>query len=67
MSDDYFIGLSREQIEKLLKGERVGKRPYDPKVARDEEVRYLGTVRIHVRMISNSEEVEEPESAFNWE
>ena len=66
MSENFCIGLSRDQIEKLLKGEKVGKRPYDPRVARDEEVRYLGNVRVYVRVLSNSEEIEEPDSAFNW-
>jgi hypothetical protein len=66
MSDNLSIGLSREQVEKLLKGETVGKRPYNPKYARDKAVVYDGTLRIYVRMLSNSEEIEEPESAFNW-
>lgn len=66
MSNSYTIGLSRDQVEKLLNGETVGKRPYNPKYARDEVVVYDGTIRIYVRMLSNSEEIEEPESAFNW-
>ena len=65
MSEDYYIGLSREQVEKLLNGEFVGKRPYNNTTATKKPL-YNGTVRIHVHMLSDIERDEEPNSAFEW-
>jgi hypothetical protein len=67
MSEDYYIGLSREQIEKLLAGEEVGKRPYYEDVKYpDTHDKYDGTVRIHVRMLTEEEKSKEPDAAFGW-
>lgn len=65
MSEDYYIGLSKEQIEKLLRGWAVGKRPYGNSTATKEPL-YNGMVRIHIHMLSEIERNEEPDSAFDW-
>ena len=62
MSKNYYVGLSREQIEKLLNGEEVGKRPYDDLFPM---IRYQDK-RIFIKMLSEEEKSEEPETAFNW-
>lgn len=68
MSQDYYIGLSRKQVEELLKGGGVGKRPYkdSTKFELTSSERYDGTVRIHIRMLPDDKIKQEPESAFGW-
>lgn len=63
MSDDYYIGLSRGQIARMLIGEIIGKRPYykDTKYPKLKE-KYDGTIRVHVFMLSNNEREKEPDS-----
>ena len=59
MSVNLYIGLSKKQIEKLLAGEQVGKRPYFG-------VGYNDTIRVFVKMLSDKEEQKEPTTAFDW-
>lgn len=67
MSEDYHIGLIREQIEKLLAGEKVGKRPYNISDSYNEGMtKYNGTIRIHVKMLTEEEQSKEPDAAFGW-
>lgn len=67
MSETLVIGLSRQQVEKLLKGEEVGKRPYDFQESYNSgETRYSGTVRVFVKMLSEEDVKNEPEEAFTW-
>ena len=66
MSKDYYIGLSKEQITKLLLGDEVGKRPYDIEAAYNGELRYNGTIRIHVRLLSENDRKQELDSAFEF-
>ena len=63
MSEDYYIGLSRAQIQNLLKGHTQGKRPYTKPVKG--KPRYL-PVRIHIQMLTDAERNDEKDSAFNW-
>jgi hypothetical protein len=63
MSENLHIGLSREQITKLLMGDEVGKRPYDIEASyADGETRYNGTIRIYVKLLSDEEQAKEPDS-----
>lgn len=67
MSEDFYVGLSREQVLKLLAGEIVGKRPYYKQFRYPEGKRkYHGTLRIHITMLTEEEEAKEPEGAFSW-
>ena len=67
MSENYHIGLSREQITKLLMGDEIGKRPYDIEASyNDRETRYNGTIRIYVKLLSEEEQAKEPHSAFSF-
>ncbi len=67
MSESLFIGLSREQVEALLKGERVGKRPYNISEADSSgKVRYRSAYQIFVKMLTDNERKKEPDTAFGW-
>jgi hypothetical protein len=67
MSENLHIGLSREQINKLLMGDEVGKRPYDIETSyADGETRYNDTIRIWVKLLSEEEKAKEPDSAFSF-
>ncbi len=67
MSDSYHIGLSREQINKLLMGDEVGKRPYDIEGSyEDGKTRYNDMIRIYVKLLSEEEKAKEPDSAFTF-
>ncbi len=64
MSEDLYIGLNKKQVQALLKGEQVGKRPY---LESDHwEGAYNDTKRVHVFMISDAMEEDEPKAAFEW-
>ena len=66
MSESITIGLSKKQIETLLKGNAlVGKRPYKgSKFHKYAKERYDGTKRIWVTMLSEEQEKQEPKEAF---
>lgn len=68
MSDDLYIGKSKEQLVKLILGKKIGKRPYwmGMKFRKRAENRYDGGIRIYVRLLDDKEVKEEPEGAFNW-
>ena len=67
MSESFHVGLSRKQVEDMLAGETVGKRPYLNDIKYPDTVRkYDGTARVYVRMLSEDGEKKEPETAFTW-
>ena len=67
MSRDLNIGLSKKQLQKLLNGEEVGKRPYQgSKFIPEIEHNYVSYLRVRIVMLSDEEEKREPKDAFTW-
>lgn len=70
MSETLYIGLSKKQLEALINGEEVGKRPYydgDIHFADWKEPsspKYRGDLRIFIRVLSEADEKKESEGAF---
>ena len=64
MSTDLHIGLSREQLQKILDGEEIGRRPYyhtHLKFKPYSKKRYQGDIRAWIFLLSD-EEVENERS-----
>ena len=65
-----YVGLSKKQLENLIAGEEVGKRPYPidnikfPDSKYSDVPNYEGDVRIFIRILSAKEEHKEHEGAF---
>lgn len=65
MSQSHFIGLSEEQVQSLLAGNEVMKRPYwhDTKFNKNRKYQY-DNYRIFIKMLSPEEKAKEPKTAF---
>lgn len=65
-----YIGLSKKQLEKLIAGEEVGKRPYklgDTCFNTREcetSIKYDGDLRLFIRILPEKEERQEHDGAF---
>lgn len=71
MSENYEIGLSKDQIDQILKGKTIGKRPYDEihacsKCDRPIDKPRYAQIRVFVRMLTDEERAKEPDVAFGW-
>ena len=66
MSQNMYIGISKNQLKKLNDGEVIGKRPYIHGKTEfpDSILNYDGTVRIFVRVLSEEETAKEQKGAF---
>lgn len=70
MSNNLYIGLSKKQLQELMDGEMVGKRPYYQGSKKFEgwkcpsSPKYEGDLRIFIRVLSEREESKENPMAF---
>ena len=70
MSQNLYVGLSKNQLQKLIDGEEVGKRPYvigDMHFSKHQSPtskKYEGNIRLFIRILSDEEAKEEAEGAF---
>ena len=70
MSQNLYIGLSKKQLQELINGNEVGKRPYaagdthfvDWKCPTSKK--YEGDLRIFITVLSETDEKKENEGAF---